>query len=295
MLTSREARERQGSIGDAMSGDKVWILSVHYESAFWAQAQRKYLDRFVDVPHERLFAVKDVSREMFRSTDELLDYSGAHGDGLNVLASAAIKRASDDDWLLFLDSDALPIRPLSSSLDPANRFLAVQRLENLGDIQPHPSFCLIGVDVWKALGSDWSRGSGWTNKLGKKVHDVGGNLLEAIERQGVDWVPMHRQNRVNFDDLWFALYGKKGQPPLVYHHGAGSRTRHSRLGVAQRADSPAKKKRRQVLVTLWALLRAKRFLSGVDIGQVYDQGSNALEEPIREVIGRREDFWKLFM
>jgi hypothetical protein len=94
----------------------------------------------------------------------------------------------------------------------------VRRDENLGDRQPHPSFCLTTVGFWTAVDGDWHRGYEWTSSTGDRVTDVGGNLLGILSEHGTPWRPLLRTNRVDLDPLWFGIYGD-----VVYHHGAGFR------------------------------------------------------------------------
>lgn len=161
---------------------RAWVLSCHFKSTFWLRTQRKYLDLFIDVPHRRLFAIHGLDDCEVGPMETHIPYDGQHGEGLNRLAEAALKLAEDDDWLIFLDSDAFPIVPVSSILRPEEPFIAVQRKENLGDPQPHPSFCAVKASTWKRLSPDWRRGCKWTNWAGNSVTDVGAGVLEALER-----------------------------------------------------------------------------------------------------------------
>jgi hypothetical protein len=95
---------------------------------------------------------------------------------------------------------------------------AVQRRENLGDVQPHPAFCLTTVGFWKEIAGDWKQGFAWENDAGRSITDVGGNLLGILRKRGIDWFPMLRSNKRNLHPLWYGIYDD-----LVYHHGAGSR------------------------------------------------------------------------
>jgi hypothetical protein len=104
--------------------------------------------------------------------------------------------------------------------------VAVRRDENLGDVQPHPSFCATRAATWADLGGDWSNGASWTNAKGHEISDVGGNLRWQLEAAGLEWTPLLRSNRRNLHPIWFALYAD-----IVYHHGAGFRrmiSRHDR-------------------------------------------------------------------
>ena len=101
--------------------------------------------------------------------------------------------------------------------------IAIRRTENIGDIQPHPSFCLTTIEFWKFINGDWNSGYKWLNVYGELVTDVGGNLLRALEQKGIEWYPMLRSNKRNLHPLFFGIY-----EDLIYHHGAGYRNPLSR-------------------------------------------------------------------
>ena len=155
-----------------------------------------------------------------------------HAIKLNRLAdtiAAATTRA--DDILIFLDGDAFPVadlRPLLNEALPKHKLVAVQRLENNGDIQPHPCFCATTVGFWRELQGDWREGYCWKDQNGREVTDVGGNLLKQVTDRGINWLPLRRTNKFNLHPLFFGIYGG-----VVYHHGAGFRNSVSRLDLAQ--------------------------------------------------------------
>ena len=273
----------------------LWLATVHFNSSFWARTQRAYLDCYLDVPHTRLVASKGVPRTCFRNSDFVMGYSGSHSDGLTVLVEEIIRRASDSDWMLFLDSDAFPISPFSELAPPAEGFLAVQRVENLGDVQPHPSFCLVRVDTWKQLDSDWHSGKTWVNSLGAEVTDVGGNLLHALESKNFQWEKLRRRNRINLDDLWFGLYGRPNEDPIVYHHGAGSRERISRLH--QSADGA--RRWRESIWTLFSILylylRLPKRVGLSTFKNLRSEKPRVLDEFIRNAIAESPSFWRIFL
>jgi hypothetical protein len=162
----------------------------------------------------------------FAFADEL---AGDHAQKLNALAAIASERAAPGDYLVFLDGDAFPIAPLDPSILDGTPLAAVRRDENLGDPQPHPCFCLTTVGFWNEIGGDWRQGHTWTNSLGFRTSDVGGNLLGRLHADHIAWRPLLRSNRVNLHPLWFAIYGD-----VVYHHGAGFRERLARATLELR-------------------------------------------------------------
>ena len=105
--------------------------------------------------------------------------------------------------------------------------MAVQRIENNGDIQPHPCFCVTTVGFWRRLQGDWKPGYTWKNAQGELVTDTGGNLLGQLDEAGIRWLPLHRSNRTDVHPLFFGVYHD-----LVYHHGAAFRDPYCRLELS---------------------------------------------------------------
>jgi hypothetical protein len=208
----------------------IHVLTVHWRDARWIDVQRRYLERHVRGPL-RLYADLEAIDESYASRfDHVQNLAAsrsfengivAHTEKLNALAATAAGSASHDDVLLFLDGDAFPIAPLAPFFeDILGRFplAAVRRDENLGDPQPHPSFCITTAGFWQQIAGDWSWGYTWRNGAGKEVTDAGGNLLRTLRDRAIEWYPLLRTNRRNIHPLWFGVYGD-----LAYHHGAGFR------------------------------------------------------------------------
>jgi hypothetical protein len=105
-------------------------------------------------------------------------------------------------------------------------------LENAGDIQPHPSFCLTTVKFWKEINGDWKRGYEWRNSTGNKITDTGGNLLSILDKKRIGWLPLLRSNKRDLHKLWFGIY-----EDLIYHHGAGFRQPVSRVDLQEHAHA----------------------------------------------------------
>ena len=206
----------------------IHIATVHWRDGRWLEPQRRYLDRNVEAPY-RIHA----------DTDQSGEGPDAHAAKLNALATAIAREAEPDDVLVFLDGDAFPIAPLDDFLRATLGrvpLAAIRRDENLGDRQPHPSFCATTVGFWQELGGDWSRAP-WTNDVGWEISDPGGKLLETLTEKRVDWHPLERTNRVNLHPVLFGVYDD-----VVYHHGAGFRAvfdRVDRLRAGAIPDLPA--------------------------------------------------------
>ena len=137
------------------------------------------------VPQPR--AGRPPQKFFYSSTEPIKD----HATKLNLLGDLIGFAAEDpSDLLVFVDGDAFPVAPIGPLVEERlerHRLIAVQRRENNRDIQPHPCFCVTTVGFWREIGGDWHRGYEWPGPDGAPVTDVGANLLEALERDGVDW------------------------------------------------------------------------------------------------------------
>ena len=202
----------------------IHIATVHWRDPRWLEPQRRYLTRNLEGPY-RVYAdlegIEDAEGiDVVTRLETGREAPSAHAAKLNALADLVAGEADPGDVLIFLDGDAFPVAPLDEFLQRTlGRFplAAIRRDENLGDKQPHPSFCATTVGFWQELGGDWSRGP-WTNDLGWEIDDPGGRLLATLAERGIDWHALHRTNRVNLHPVLFGLYDD-----VVYHHGAGFR------------------------------------------------------------------------
>jgi len=205
----------------------IHFATTHVKSPRWIDVQLGYLRRFAGVDYRVHACLDEIDASYDARFDQVTRMTGRHYEKLNLLGEQIVSQASDEDVLIFLDGDAFPIAELEPRLaDSLTRvpLVAVRRDENLGDRQPHPSFCATTVGFWKRIEGDWAPGYKWRTTAGYRVSDVGGNLLGELERRGIDWEPLLRTNRRNLHPLWFGIYGD-----LVYHHGSGFRRPYSRL------------------------------------------------------------------
>jgi hypothetical protein len=210
----------------------IHIATVHWRDESWIDVQLGYLRRNVTEPFQIYAWLNEVPgdhRHKFHYVNT--EAVKQHAVKLNILANLICFDSNRaDDLIMFLDGDAFPIGdivPFVRQKLQQYPLVAVQRLENNGDIQPHPCFCVTTVGFWKRIGGDWKQGYAWKDRQGKPVTDVGGNLLGILRREEVDWYPMHRSNRVNLHPLWFGIYDG-----VIYHHGAAFRSPHSRIDFA---------------------------------------------------------------
>jgi hypothetical protein len=197
------------------------IATVHYDSPRWIEIQSRYLHEHIAVPFQTWTSLEGIDGSYASHFDHVFEQTGRHSDKLNHLAIEILAAGADDDLLMFLDGDAFPIAdpmPLVARALARAPLLAVRRVENGGDPQPHPCFCVTTVKAWRDLGGDWSGGYMWTNAQGRRVTDVGGNLLRKLELTQTPWIPVLRSNRRDLDPVFFGIYGD-----VVYHHGAGFR------------------------------------------------------------------------
>lgn len=208
----------------------IHVCTIHYNTPEWIQIQDRFLQEHLD-EFTTWVDLGGVSEEWDQWFDHVTRTNLRHGPKLNNLAQMVCEAADQDDWIMFLDGDAFPVTNPLPTVE-ANRvsgsaLTAVQRLEALGGQQPHPCFTMITVKDWIRLNGDWRPGYRWEDANGKKITDVGGNLLGILEKGGHQWTKLHRMNTVNPHPTMFAVYGDT--EPLVYHHGAGFRVPSFRI------------------------------------------------------------------
>jgi hypothetical protein len=200
----------------------IYFLTVHWQTPFWITIQHKYLTRFVRRPFKTFAFLTGIDRDYskyfhYSCFEEITD----HATKLNILADMVLLFAHDEDVLIFLDGDAFPIDDIDDSFIlkmKEHKLAAVQRIENNGDIQPHPSFCATTVGFWREIKGTWHQGFQWKDNQGDMVTDVGGNLLKMLQEHHIDWYKMLRSNKKNLHPLAFGIHGN-----LIYHHAFGFR------------------------------------------------------------------------
>jgi hypothetical protein len=197
--------------------------------------QLEYLERHVGEPY-RVWANLDGEEAIARAdrfdvaVPEDPGRRVSHAEKLNRLAERIAAEADPADRIMFIDGDAFPIAPLT---EPLGRMLserplaAVRRVENFGDPQPHPCFCVTTVGFWGEIGGDWRRGPKWQNSNGTWQTDVGARLMVALRERDIEWAELLRSNRRDLHPMMFGVYGD-----LVYHHTAGFRESLTRLDAA---------------------------------------------------------------
>ncbi|OUU93066.1 MAG: hypothetical protein CBC35_06280 [Planctomycetes bacterium TMED75] len=213
------------------------IATVHYKDDRWIDIQLDYLKKNLKTPY-RVYAILNGvmghKSKFYFAQDYQLDEaqkekkknarfpaSVDHALKLDYLAKVIAEQANDEDIILFLDGDALPVRDNTYEFVAEkikdHQLIAMQRSEIDGMIQPHPAFCVTKVSAWKELQGSWGLDYQWEHN-GEKMSDTGANLLEALEKSKTNWLPLERSNLKNEHELFYGIYGN-----IVYHHGAGFR------------------------------------------------------------------------
>ena len=264
----------------------IHVVTVHWRRDEWIDRQLASIHRFapgattwasldyIDQQHFPKFdyawsletADLGPGLEPYASTTDDPD-GDRHGLKLNELARRVLEVADDDDVIVFIDGDALLLAPLDDVVATMDHLAAVRRDENDGDMFPHPSIFVTRVATWRELGGDWRRGEYVTNANGRSMTDTGTRLLSLIRNQGWTWTALTRINKVNLHPVWFGIYGTEDLGPVVYHHGAGFRTRVSRLDLASTRN------RR------WYQFRS------------FEDRQAALDKRVQRWIDRRPDSW----
>lgn len=263
----------------------LYVATVHYQNPRWIDIQARYLRENISVPYETWSSLEGIDRSYASRFDRILDQRGPHAGKLNHLALEICQVASDDDLIMFLDGDAFPIAdPMPVVLDGLEKaaLVAVQRVENLNEPQPHPCFCVTTVQTWRRLPGDWSLGFPWRAAGGEVISDVGGNLLRALELSQTPWLPILRTNGTNVHPVFFAIYGN-----ILYHHGAGFRD-----AFVTRTDRQQLRKRTAIQhpALLW-LRRARDRLLGRHWGHEVNERIRRQSQSIFDAIESDDTAW----
>ena len=201
----------------------IHIATVHWQTDKWIDIQKRHLDRFINDDY-RIYAFlnqlkNNHSDKFYYSCTEPISN---HAVKLNILADIIFYSSDNlDDLLIFIDGDAFPIGDILALIREKikqHKLLAIQRIENNGDLQPHPSFCATTVGFWKEVNGDWKPGYRWKNNQRKSITDVGGNLLKALDENRIGWYKMRKTGQLANHPLWFSIYDR-----VIYHHASGFR------------------------------------------------------------------------
>src|SRR5579862_1674538 len=147
----------------------LYIATVHYRSPRWIDIQSRHLREHLSVPYQTWTSLEGIDPSYSNRFDMVLEQRGDHAGKLNHLAREICHVAADDDLIMFLDGDAFPITdpmPVIGAGLAQAPLLAVQRVENLNERQPHPCFCVTTVRTWRSVRGDWSLGCTWRSAAG---------------------------------------------------------------------------------------------------------------------------------
>jgi hypothetical protein len=210
------------------------IATVHWLDSSWIDIQCRYLANCLKGYPYRIYAYLNgidprpfTDRFHYINTDNI----AAHITKLNLLAEEICRVGNPGDIIIFIDGDAFPVQEIVPFLEEALKtypLVAIKRLENDGDPQPHPSFCATTIGFWQEIEGDWSKGPHWLTNSGIRRSDTGAVLWEKLNRLGIAWKPILRSNTVDYHPLWFGVYGK-----LIYHHGAAFRTPYCTIDIRE--------------------------------------------------------------
>lgn len=278
----------------------IHIITIHWEDECWVDIQLRYLQQHIQEPYKIyafLCGLNDAHKaKYFYASTAMVR---GHAIKLNLLTDMVMLHATDpDDLLMVIDGDAFPIGTVMPFVREKLRtypLIAIQRKENYGDRQPHPSFCVTTLKFWKEIGGDWRDGYYWQNTEQERVTDVGGRLLGLLETQQIPWYPMLRSNKRELHPLWFGLY-----EDLIYHHGAGFRAPFARFDVYANMNWKIALYFR-VLDSLPAAMKRrlpKRITHKFNPGNILYKGiaahNKALSQQVVEMIRRDPDFYRHF-
>lgn len=201
----------------------IYIATVHYKSDKWINIQNNHFDQYLQSEFEIFAFLDDIDPKYHDKYSYVTsDLKLSHAEKLNKLAAQiSLKSKDPNDIIFFIDGDAFPITNITTQVSQLLEefpLLAIRRIIEDGDIQPHPSFCATTVGFWKKIGGDWREGYQWKNKRNELTSDVGGNLLGLLNAHDIQWHPLDRSNKVNLHPILYGVYGN-----MIYHHGAGFR------------------------------------------------------------------------
>lgn len=210
----------------------IHYITIHHATTKWIDIQLRHIQHFTrDYKVWALFS-KDLRLSEHEHKYHFLGHkksksgheSDDHEMGLTQLTNTVCTdpNVSEDDILIFLDSDALPIGDINNYIQcnlEEYEFGAVNRIENLGCLAPHPSFAFCKVKFWKDNQFHWGRDKSFDSNVDWRG-DVGGILFKHLNDKGISWLKIQRNSKKSLfiDPLLYCTYGD-----IVYHHCAGSR------------------------------------------------------------------------
>ena len=217
------------------------IITVHHKTNKWIDLQVKqigkhisnckvwsYCDGFDILPHRHKFDFCENS-----NIDIMNGSSLNHMAKLNSLTDIVLKSkdVNENDLLIWLDSDAFPIKDLDEYISKKMsryNFIAINRPENGGDRIPHPSFTCSTVSFWKKHNLNWN---GLPDIKKHGLNDTGGYIYKVLTSKNIEWYKLLRTSSLTKHEVFFTIYDN-----LIYHHGAGTRHRGRTSGDCRGGD-----------------------------------------------------------
>jgi hypothetical protein len=226
-----------------MKNNSKKLPTLHYvtihQNPAWVNLQLKHIEYFTE--NYKVWALGPESMCRKPWTDKFHYFgpkkstkrgaSRNHAEALGKLSEIVCEdtSVSDEDILIFMDSDAWPVTNINKYIAKKLNdydFAAVNRreMESKGEEckAPHPSFAFCKVSFWKKYPFSWDasvRTRAWQN-------DTGGLLYRQFLEYDINWYRMYRTplTSLTTDPVCFSVYDD-----AVYHHGCGSRPKATRL------------------------------------------------------------------
>jgi hypothetical protein len=210
------------------------IATIHHETSRFMVLQHKYLAQNTGEPFKVFCGISNASPtvEHFKVFD-FSTVSYPHWARLDYLADRVCEVSNDDDLLVFMDSDAFPIKSWESEIKgylEEYPIVAIVRRENpeklLGEEDlgyPHPCFFATTVGFWKEANLSWRLDPP------TRAESAGVVMHRELKKSEVEWKSLLRSNAINLHPLYFGIYGN-----LIYHHGAGNREVYDSIDIWNR-------------------------------------------------------------
>jgi len=153
-----------------------------------------------------------------------------HWTKLNKLTNMVVNDVStnNNDILIWLDCDAFPVTDVNDFIESKLKeyeFFAINRKEMNNSVIPHPSFAGCKVELWKKFNLSWE-GIPYA-PCGNETHDTGGKMYEILQKNKIDWYKLNLSHTLTPHQYYFVVYDS-----LIYHHGAGTRSKRYMHGVS---------------------------------------------------------------
>lgn len=203
----------------------VHIITVHYFDYTWINIQLKYFEENIKEPFQVYACLNGIDQSYFSKFHYAVDYVSEnlhpetkghydHREKLNVLSGIALSEAVDDDLIVFIDGDAIPIGDLIDFCKTKLREFEFVSIEHISR-RPHPIFCICRVSTWRGYGANWRIPR---DALKDRDHQICREDGNRWPESGSLYM-LHINSTVRISADRFAVFEDR-----LYHHGAGFRT-----------------------------------------------------------------------